>query len=69
MSTKAKKKESHFGPRLRRFPRTGHSKEGAEYAHNQGLFDMGLGEGSSESDDSTEKHHQKKCRRAAVEQS
>ena len=63
-----KSKEPNFGPRLHKFPRTWLSKEGAGYAHEQGRFDMGLGEGLSGSGNSTEKHHQEKCRRAAAEQ-
>ena len=43
-------------------------EENAEYAHDQGRFDMGLGEGPFDSGDSNEKHHQEKCRRAAAEQ-
>ena len=60
-------KEPRFGPRPTKFPRTGPLKKGAGWAHEQGWFDMGLDEGSSESDDSTEKHHQEECRRAAAE--
>ena len=61
-------KEPHFGLRHPRFPRKGLSKENAEYAHGQGWSDMGLGEGPSDTDNSTEKNHQEKGRRTTAEQ-
>ena len=62
-----KRKEPRFGSRLPKFPKTRLSKEGAGRAHEKGWLDMGLGKGSSGSDDSAEKHHQEECRRAAAE--
>ena len=69
-STKSSKKSSErrFGPRPYRFPRTGLSKENVEYAHGRGWYDTGLGEESSDSDDSTEKRHQEKCLIARAEE-
>ena len=39
---------------LPKFLRAGLSKEDAGWAHEQGRFDMDLGKGGSDSDDSTE---------------
>ena len=50
-----------------KFPRAGPSKEGTGWAYEQWRIDMGLGEGSSGSDDSTEMSYQEGCRRAAAE--
>ena len=61
-----KSKEPHFSPRPPRFPRTELSKENADYAHDRKWFHMSLGEGSSDSDDSTEKHHHEKFFSAPV---
>ena len=60
-----KPKKIRDGPHPPRFPAAGISKEDAGWAHWSGWFDMG--EGPSDSDDSTEKKHQEECRRAAAE--
>ena len=44
----------------------GISKENTERAHRSGRFDMGTGEGHSESGSSTEKGYQEERRRAAA---
>ena len=54
------------GPRLSKCPMAGPSREGAERAHRSGRLDMGADKGSSDSDISSEKKHQKECRRAAA---
>ena len=61
-------KKLQSGPRPLRYFSTGLSKENVEYAHDQGWFDMGLGEGFSDSGDSIEKHHHEKCLRARAEE-
>ena len=63
-----KPNEPRFGPRLPKFPKAGFSKEDAEYARDQGWFDISPGEGPSDSGDSTEKHHQEKCLRSRAEE-
>ena len=54
------KKIIRDGPRLPEYLMAGLSKEDAGRAHRPGRFDMGAGEGFSDSGSSTEKKHQKK---------
>ena len=62
-----KPKEQRSSPRLPKISRAGLSKEDAEWTQEKGWFDLGLGEGSSDSGGSTEKGHLEGCRRAAAE--